>query len=43
MHFLRLSIAADLETLEEGIRRIAAAGNDIDGFRRFVEKGENLY
>jgi aspartate/methionine/tyrosine aminotransferase len=43
MHFLRLSIAADLETLEEGVRRIAAAGDDVDGFRRFVEKGENLY
>ena len=39
MHFLRLSIAADLETLEEGIRRIAAAGADVDGFRRFIEKG----
>jgi bifunctional pyridoxal-dependent enzyme with beta-cystathionase and maltose regulon repressor activities len=42
-HFLRLSIAADLDTLKEGIRRIAAAGDDIEGFRGFVEKGENLY
>ena len=43
MHFLRVSIAADLATLEEGVRRIAAAGKDADGFRRFVEKGENLF
>ena len=39
LHFLRLSIAADLDTLKEGVRRIAAAGEDIEGFRRFVEKG----
>ncbi len=43
MHFLRLSIAADLKTLEEGVRRIARAGADRDGFRRFVASGENLY
>ena len=43
LHFLRLSIAADLETLKEGVRRIASAGEDVEGFRRFVEKGENLY
>lgn len=43
MHFLRLSIAADLETLNEGVRRIEAAGDDINGFKRFVETGENLY
>jgi len=42
LHFLRLSIAADLETLEEGIRRIAAAGEDVTGFQRFVETGEHL-
>jgi aspartate/methionine/tyrosine aminotransferase len=42
MHFLRLSIAADVETLEEGVRRLGAAGDDVAGFRRFVEKGENL-
>jgi aspartate/methionine/tyrosine aminotransferase len=43
LHYLRLSIAADLDTLKEGVRRIAAAGEDVYGFRRFVEKGENLY
>jgi len=43
LHYLRLSIAADLDTLKEGVRRIAAAGEDVDGLRRFVEKGDNLY
>jgi bifunctional pyridoxal-dependent enzyme with beta-cystathionase and maltose regulon repressor activities len=43
LHFLRLSIAADLDTLKEGVRRIAAAGDDIEGFRRFVDKGDNLF
>lgn len=42
MHFLRLSIAADLESLKEGIRRLAAAGDDVAGFRKFVRQGENL-
>lgn len=43
LHFLRLSIAADLDTLKEGVRRIAAAGDDMQGFRRFVDQGENLF
>ncbi len=43
LHFLRLSIAAELETLREGVRRIAAAGDDTAGFRHFFEKGENLF
>ena len=43
LHFLRLSIAADLETLKEGVRRIAAAGDDTQGFRKFVDQGENLF
>jgi aspartate/methionine/tyrosine aminotransferase len=34
---------ADLDTLKKGVRRIAEAGEDVDGFRRFVDKGENLY
>ena len=42
LHFLRISIAADLETLEEGVRRIAAAGDDADGFQRFVAQGQHL-
>lgn len=43
MHFLRLSIAADIESLKDGVRRLAAAGDDLEGFQRFVQKGENLY
>ena len=41
-HFLRLSIAADLKTLEEGVRRIAAAADDTAGFADFIKRGENL-
>ena len=40
LHFLRISIASDLEKLEEGVRRIAAAGGDVNGFERFMESGE---
>jgi aspartate aminotransferase len=43
MHFLRLSIAADIESLKQGVQRLAAAGDDREGFRQFVEKGKNLY
>lgn len=42
-HFLRISIASDLGALLEGLRRIEAAGQDLSGFRRFVDLGENLY
>jgi aspartate aminotransferase len=42
LHFLRISIAADLETLQEGVRRLAAAGRDVEGFQRFVAQGEHL-
>ncbi len=37
-HFLRLSIAASLERLREGVSRIAKAVEDRDGFRAFVEE-----
>ncbi len=43
LHFLRLSIAADLETLEEGVRRLELAGRDTDGFAAFMAAGENLF
>jgi aspartate/methionine/tyrosine aminotransferase len=43
LHFLRLSIAADLETLTEGVRRIEQASRDRDGFERFMAAGENLF
>ncbi|MEN8245773.1 MAG: aminotransferase class I/II-fold pyridoxal phosphate-dependent enzyme [Thermodesulfobacteriota bacterium] len=43
MHFLRLSIAADIESLKDGVRRLAAAGDDLEGFQRFVQEGDNLF
>ncbi len=43
LHFLRLSIAADRATLEEGVRRIELAGRDREGFERFLAAGENLF
>ncbi|MBW2178479.1 MAG: aminotransferase class I/II-fold pyridoxal phosphate-dependent enzyme, partial [Deltaproteobacteria bacterium] len=36
LHFLRLSIAADIESLKEGVRRLSAAGDDVEGFQRFI-------
>jgi aspartate/methionine/tyrosine aminotransferase len=38
LHFLRLSIAASLDRLQEGVRRIAKAVEDPDGFRAFVDE-----
>ena len=35
--FLRLSYAADMDSLREGIRRIAAGVADHDGFVRFLQ------
>ena len=35
--FLRLSYAADLDSLRDGIGRIAAGAADRDGFRRFLD------
>ncbi|HUI69286.1 MAG TPA: aminotransferase class I/II-fold pyridoxal phosphate-dependent enzyme [Spirochaetia bacterium] len=43
MHFLRISIATDLESLKEAVARIAQAASDESGFARFVKSGENLY
>jgi aspartate/methionine/tyrosine aminotransferase len=42
-HYLRLSIATGTEELKKGIARIAAGAADREGFRKFVEAGENLY
>jgi aspartate aminotransferase len=42
-HFLRLSTATDAQSLEEGIRRLAAAAGDKDGFARFIESGEHFH
>ncbi len=43
LHFLRLSVATDKESLKEGVKRIAAASQDKKGFRAFIERGEHLY
>ena len=42
-HFLRLSIATGTEELRKGLARMAEAAGDREGFRRFVEKGEQLF
>ncbi len=42
-HYLRMSIATDIESLKEGVERIAAASSDKEGFRAFFERGEHLY
>jgi len=43
LHYLRLSIATDTESLREGLKRIAMASLDREGFWRFFKKGEHLY
>jgi aspartate aminotransferase len=43
MHYLRISIATDMDSLKEAVRRIGEAAQDKKGFARFLEKGENLY
>jgi hypothetical protein len=43
LHYLRLSIATDMESLKEGLKRFAAAAQDAEGFRRFFRKGEHLW
>ena len=43
LHFLRISIATDTESLKEGLKRFAAAAQDRAGFQRFVERGEHLW
>ena len=37
-HFIRLSLASSREDLAQGVARLAAAGNNRDGFKTFVEK-----
>ena len=43
LHYLRLSIATETEALREGMRRIAAAAADRQGFQQFLSRGEHLY
>ncbi len=41
-HYLRLSTATDLASLQEGVRRLAAAAADSTGFEKFFAAGEHL-
>jgi aspartate aminotransferase len=43
LHFLRLSIATDTDSLKEGVKRFAAASQDKKGFETFFKRGEHLY
>jgi aspartate aminotransferase len=43
LHYLRISIATDTESLREGVKRVAAAAQDKGGFQKFLKKGEHLY
>jgi len=43
LHYLRISIATDLESLREGLKRTAAASQDKKGFEKFFKRGEHLY
>ena len=42
LHFLRLSIATDIESLRVAVDRIATASKDAAGFEAFVKKGDSL-
>jgi bifunctional pyridoxal-dependent enzyme with beta-cystathionase and maltose regulon repressor activities len=42
LHYLRLSIATDIDSLRLAVSRIADAAKDVAGFERFLRKGENL-
>ncbi|MDG3087762.1 aminotransferase class I/II-fold pyridoxal phosphate-dependent enzyme [Vibrio hannami] len=41
-HYLRLSYAAEMSQLQEGIKRIEAATKDKAGFAEFISKGKNF-
>jgi len=43
LHYLRLSIATDTESLKEGVKRFAAAAQDAVGFNRFFKQGDRLF
>jgi len=43
LHFLRISIATDTASLQEGLKRFAAAARDRAGFQRFFGRGEHLF
>jgi hypothetical protein len=41
-HFLRISYATDMSSIEEGVARIRKGARDSDGFRKFTEDAEAL-
>ncbi|THB78713.1 MAG: aminotransferase class I/II-fold pyridoxal phosphate-dependent enzyme [Desulfobacteraceae bacterium] len=41
-HYIRLSLASDLDTLEEGVRRIGAASSDTEGWAQFKQDYKDL-
>jgi aspartate/methionine/tyrosine aminotransferase len=41
-HFVRISYATDMKSIEEGVARIRRGAGDPEGFRRFTEDGEAL-
>lgn len=43
LHYLRLSIATDAQSLTEGMARFGAAARDREGFRRFFDRGQRLW
>ena len=43
LHFLRISIATDKESLKEAVKRIGVAAQDKKGFKKFFDRGEHLY
>jgi aspartate/methionine/tyrosine aminotransferase len=42
-HFLRLSIATGIDDLKKGVKRIAQASQDRDGFAKYLDSGKPLY
>jgi aspartate/methionine/tyrosine aminotransferase len=43
LHYLRMSIATETESLREGVKRFAAAAQDRKGFQQFLSRGEHLF
>ena len=43
LHYLRISIATDKESLQEALKRISTASQDKNGFSDFFNKKEHLY
>ncbi len=41
-HYLRLSIATDLDSLKEGLNRLATAAEDRQGFAAFMQEGRHF-